>query len=159
MAIVVLVVAAASYYYQTHRPATAAVSGICDESLWAHVYHPARLHDPDPNQHHHCMTVTGVVAAVVKEADGDDHIRLQLDVGQPAIINDKNRSDQGGNLVVEPMCVGAVTQEDAKAACASYTNQVAIPHAGDHVTVVGVYSFDSEHGWMEIHPVTSINIG
>jgi hypothetical protein len=60
--------------------------------------------------------------------------------------------------VLQPICVGTVTQPDAKASCQAFTNQVAIPKKGDHVAVTGTFVHDVEpgHGWMEIHPVTTI---
>ncbi|MES2153558.1 MAG: hypothetical protein V4510_00290 [bacterium] len=151
---VVLAGCASSSPPTSNPPATA-----CDESLWDHVYHPDRLKDPDPAVHHKCLTVTGTVRNVLHEADGDDHIRLHVDAGFEGLLNDKNRSEQQGDLVVEPMCVGTVTQDDAKDACSTFHNQVTIPRIGDHVTVVGVHVLDNQHGWMELHPVTSITVG
>jgi hypothetical protein len=36
--------------------------------------------------------------------------------------------------------------------------QMIIPSVGDKVVVQGSYVLDQDHGWMEIHPVTSIRI-
>ncbi len=47
---------------------------ICDQTLWNHVYHNYRL-----IVHDSCMSVTGRVNTIYSEADGDMHIRLQLD--------------------------------------------------------------------------------
>jgi hypothetical protein len=41
-------------------------------------------------------------------------------------------------------------------ACQGYTNQVSIPSVGQHVSVVGQYVTDLDHGWNEIHPVYSV---
>jgi hypothetical protein len=136
----------------------AGANGACDESLWNHVYHPDRLQDPDTTKHHQCLAATGTVADIKSEADGDRHIRVTLDAGQEWMINQANTDSEHGDLVVEPICVGAVTQSDAVGACSNYTNQVSMPAKGSHVRVVGVWVHDvqSQHGWNELHPVTSI---
>lgn len=123
----------------------------CDESLWNHVYNPQRLHRIED-----CKTVTGTVAAIKKEADGDYHIRLTLDSLFSNMINQKNIDGQHGDLVLEPVCQNKITQADAVDACNGFTYQVYIPKVGEHVKVLGDYVLDSEHGWNELHPVYSI---
>lgn len=117
----------------------------------ANIYHPARLELLDP-----CKTVAGTVATIRHEADGDLHIGLRLDQGQEALINAKNRSEQSGNLIVEIICADPVTQADAVASCANYTNTVPVPAISQHVSVTGPYVLDLDHGWNEIHPAWSI---
>jgi hypothetical protein len=53
-----------------------------------------------------------------------------------------------------------VTQADAKQPCRGFTNAVTIPKKGDRVKVTGSYVHDVEggHGWMELHPVTAIEL-
>ena len=51
----------------------AATSG-CDTSLWKHVYRPARLVVVEK-----CITVTGTIDHIKREADGDDHIQVKVD--------------------------------------------------------------------------------
>lgn len=126
-------------------------SANCDQSLWDHVYHPWRLQVNDP-----CMTVTGTIQSIRTEKDGDLHIRLKLDPEFTNLLNDANLAGQFGNLVVEPVCQGNVTQPDAVAACQNFHQDINVPSVGTHVTVTGSYVLDSQHGWMEIHPVTSI---
>jgi hypothetical protein len=123
----------------------------CDQSLWDHIYHPSRLQVNDP-----CMTVTGTIQSIRTEKDGDLHIRLKLDPEFTNLLNDGNVARQFGNLVVEPVCQGTVTQPDAVAACQNFHQDISVPSVGTHVTVTGSYVLDSQHGWMEIHPVTSI---
>ncbi len=125
----------------------------CDNSLWNHVYHPARLQVINP-----CITVTGRIAKRKAEPDGDVHIQLRLDAPYKNLLNDRNKIAQNGNLVLEPICVGPVTQADAKSACNNFTNKVHIPAIGTHVSVTGAYVQDNQggHGWREIHPVTSM---
>ena len=125
----------------------------CDASLWDHVYNSYRL---AVNQS--CITITGTVANKINEADGDIHIRVTVDPAYSYMINSSNVSGQHGDLVCEPLCTHTVTQSDAIASCAGYTNTVYIPNVGEHVAVTGSYVTDNNHGWNEIHPVTSITI-
>jgi len=122
------------------------------KTIMKHVYHPDRLVEQKG-----CITVTGVIVKKIKEGDGDFHVRLKLDPGQDAdLINDKNVEIQGGNLVFEPICVNPVTQASAKKACKNYHQKISLPNKGDHVEVTGIHMLDTEHGWLEIHPVTKI---
>src|SRR5260370_41819063 len=85
----------------------------CNQSLWQYVYNPGRLQVLNP-----CISVTGTVEEVRKEADGDVHIRFRLDQQFTALLNEKNISRQQGDLVLEPICQGKVRQ--AHAAYPSY---------------------------------------
>ncbi len=129
-------------------PSTAA----CDETLWDHVYNPKRLHRIED-----CKTVTGTITAIRKEKDGDYHILIALDSQFSGMLNQKNISDQKGDLVLEPVCQNKVTQQDAESACENFTYPVHIPVVGEKVSVTGDYVLDAEHGWNELHPVYSIN--
>jgi hypothetical protein len=94
------------------------------------------------------------------EKDGDYHIQLTLDPGQPAApVNARNKQVQHGCLVLEPICKAKVTQPDAIQPCKG-TPKIKVPAIGSHVSVVGSYVKDTEsnHGWMEIHPVTKITV-
>jgi hypothetical protein len=123
----------------------------CDQSLWNHVYHSFRLQVNDP-----CITVTGTIDKIKAEKDGDLHIRVNLDPEFNNLLNDANLAGQAGDLVVEPICQGPVTQRDAIASCQDFHQDINIPSIGTHVTITGDYVLDTEHGWMEIHPVTNI---
>ncbi len=127
----------------------------CDDSLWEHVYHPQRLKNIDS-----CIEVTGTIHHQKREADGDDHIQLALDSQYAALLNDGNAKHQADCLVLEPICQYPVTQADAVEACRDFHSDVEVPAKGTHVRVKGTYVWDSEagHGWMEIHPVTSIEV-
>lgn len=135
----------------------------CDASLWSHVYHSTRL-----IVHQQCLAVTGTIVdatggsqpdGVRHEPDGDTHGWLKVDPEFVSLLNAGNQNDEGGNLVFEIICKYPVTQADAKAACASYTDKVKLPPLGSHVQILGVYVQDTFHGqWMEIHPVTSITV-
>ncbi len=140
----------------TRQAAHAHAATGCDASLWEHVYHKQRLVVVE-----RCVSVTGVIKHKKSEADGDEHIQLLLDPGDDALLNDRNLSKQHGALVVEPVCQRAVTQPDAVEACRDFHSDVDIPmQKKARVTVLGAYVLDKEanHGWMEIHPVTSITL-
>jgi len=131
---------------------TISTSGLCDETLWNHVYNPARLQVVDP-----CKTVGGIIDSIKVENDGDFHVRLRVDPQFASMINSANVNGQFGDLVLEPICQNTVTQTDAKAACQNFHQSLNIPQVGSHVTVTGSYVHDLAHGgWSEIHPVTSI---
>ena len=136
--------------YATPIPAD---SAYCDTTLWPHVYHNYRLvvHTP-------CMSVTGLVDDIYSEADGDYHIRLEVDTQYKYLLNSVNISDEYGDLVCEPICAATITQSDAVAPCAGLTNTVFLPNIGEYVKITGPYVTDNDHGWNELHPVTSIEI-
>lgn len=124
------------------------------------MYHPDRLVVEDP-----CKTVSGIVATVRVEADGDLHLDLALDPGQAALLNAGNLTDQHGQLVAEivpaddPGCPPGQASRPAHGTY-DYGNctgaNLAVPPLGAHVAVTGPYVFDADHGWMEIHPVWAI---
>jgi hypothetical protein len=124
------------------------------ESLMRHVYSPDRLIPTDKG----CITVTGTVIAKVPEKDGDFHYRLKLDRGQGrGLVNAMNKTKtQRGFLVFEPICIGKVTQKDAKPFCRNFHQKITLPNKGDRVSVTGMHVRDEKHGWLELHPVTSI---
>jgi hypothetical protein len=123
----------------------------CDSSLWEHVYHAKRL-----IVYEQCKTVSGIIKLVRKEPDGDYHIRLKPDSEYENLLNEKNYEHQKGCLVLEPICANKVTQTNAIEDCRGFINKVYIPGLNEHVKVTGSYVLDTQHGWMEIHPVTKI---
>jgi hypothetical protein len=131
--------------------AKVAVASGCDTELWNHVWHKTRLHIVET-----CIAVTGTVKHVKRESDGDDHIQLAVDPEFLKLLNEKNKTAQGNTLILEPICQGPVTQADAEAACHDFHSAVDIPAAGAKIRVVGSYVLDTNGGWMEIHPVSSI---
>ena len=95
----------------------------------------------------------------VPERDGDYHIRLRVDPQFKKLLNAKNMTGQKGFLVVEPMCVRKVKQQDTidEGVCTGFKQSLyKTSMHSRRVSVSGVYSQDMEHGWREIHPVTSI---
>ena len=140
----------------TKQAAHAHKASGCDPSLWDHVYHKPRLVVVEP-----CVSVTGTIKHMKSEADGDEHIQLLLDPSDDALLNDLNKTRQKAALVIEPVCQKAVTQQDAVDACRDFHSDVDIPtKKKSKVTVLGSYVLDKEanHGWMEIHPVTSMTV-
>jgi hypothetical protein len=126
----------------------------CDQGLWSHIYHPYRLHVISA-----CKTVTGTVEGVQQEPDGDLHILLRPDPAYASLINSANTEFEDGDLVLEEICVGVITQADAVAACRNFSPpSVSGVSMGDHVKVTGSYVLDADHGWMEIHPVSQISV-
>jgi hypothetical protein len=75
---------------------------------------------------------------------------LPLPQSRSGLLNGGNVSDRHGDLVAEIICVGTVTQADAESACAGHVNQVAVPSAGERISISGTYVLDADHGWMEI---------
>lgn len=140
-----------------------AIADQCDPSLWTHVYNPQRLIVKQK-----CIAVTGTIVDATRgkerdgvrhEADGDTHGWLDVDPQFKSLLNAGNMSDEGGNLVFEIVCKYHVTQADAVPACSGYHATVQLPPVGSHVRIVGTYVQDTNHSqWMEIHPVTSIEV-
>ncbi len=123
----------------------------------AHVYSPDRLQLLAP-----CIELTGTIDSETPQADGDYHVRLHLDpgqtcAGQPCLDAD-NASQQGGDLILEPVCENPITQADAVAACQGYHNPLVLPPVGSHVSVMGPFVLDTDHGWDEIHPLESVTV-
>ena len=135
---------------------------VCDESLWGHVYHRQRL-----LVNERCVSVTGTLVDATDgkvkdgcrhEADGDGHCWLHLDAGQEQFLNEKNISNQGGNLVIEPMCRYTVTQADAKSACKNWRQWLILPPISTHVRITGAFVTDTQHGHNEVHPISRIDV-
>lgn len=143
----------------------AAMSIFCDHSLWGHVYTGDRRRFSQPQDRlkviQGCVSVTGTIASARPEKDGDFHIRLRLDPQYSSMLNAKNKSGQHGALVVEPVCMNPVKQRDTlrEHVCDGFSQHVYTPDMlRKRVRVTGAYVTDMEHGWTEIHPVTSITI-
>src|SRR6266436_7026820 len=149
------------YFYDQFRlspGASSTSSSSCTDpaSISSHVYNPSRLQIVKS-----CITASGTVDRVIEEADGDVHLRTNLD---PAYSNLTNSANEGypnyGDLVVEIICVNPPSQTDAIPACQNYTNQIPVPSPGQHITITGPYVLDTDHyNWAEIHPVYSLVIG
>ena len=126
------------------------------------VYHPYRLHIRSA-----CRTVTGVVTSIRTEPDGDYHINVRLDAKYAGLINDRNRTGEGGNLVVEVVPADEPGCTPGKPPRPPYDTydfgvctgaDIAAPPTGAHISVTGPYVLDANHGWMEIHPVWRLSV-
>lgn len=140
----------------TPAPATATPTEVCHGL--AHVYNPGRLHVLAS-----CVSVRGVIISARQEPDGDLHVLLKVDADQRdprggRFTNGVNDAKQGGDLVLEPVCVAPVIQPDAVSACASYRNPLVVPPRGAYVVVTGPWVLDAPHGWLEIHPLERVEV-
>lgn len=134
----------------------------CDETLWKRIYQPKRLVVKQA-----CISVIGTLVDASHgrnkdgcrhEADGDCHTWLKLEPVEEGLLNDKNRSNEDGNLVIEPICRYRVTQTDAIQVCKGWHQNLVLPPPGSRVRVTGAYVLDTQHGHMEIHPVSAIKV-
>jgi hypothetical protein len=134
----------------THQAAVACKATDQDR----YVYHPDRLIVRAA-----CVRVTGTVLAIRQEADGDLHIRVQLDTPFRSMLTPGNQLQCGqrvcGLLVVEPICVGAVSQLDAESSCATDPDPLrSLPAVDQHIWLEGRYVLDTDHSdWAELHPL------
>jgi hypothetical protein len=160
--VIFLLVGACSFfvaYKVSHAPQTTesqvspqTSQGQCDPTLWQYVYHSARLQVLGDS----CISVTGSVEDVRKEADGDLHILFRLDQQFESLLNEKNMSKQHGDLVLEPICQGTIRQADATEPCSHYNGPYFEPQIGQRYLVSGTYVHDVDHGWNELHPVSAM---
>jgi hypothetical protein len=161
--IVFLSVLAAISYVKTRitTPPQGTQGPSCDMSLWAHVYHGVFLSAEDRLQIiNPCITVTGTIVDARPEADGDWHIQLDLDSEYRSLLNEKNLERQHGCLILEPMCSNRVSQRDTieEGVCDGFSQDFTTDAIGHRVTATGAYVLDRQHGWTELHPVTSIDL-
>jgi len=133
----------------------------------ANVYHPYRLQVRSD-----CMTVTGTVAYVRGEGDGDVHINLALPASESHLLDHDNYTYENGDLVAEvvpadqPGCTPGQPPPLPPTAYRSTSYDygtctgadIATPPQGSQVRISGPYALDSDHGWMEIHPVWSVTV-
>ncbi len=118
------------------------------QETWSHVWSPYRLKILQQ-----CQTVTGtLVEAPYTEIDGDEHVIVRLDDQYTNLLNNKNN----GTLIVEPICQKQPLEPIAALACGDYRQSIYIPAVGEHVKITGDVVLDLDHGWVEIHPVYSM---
>ena len=128
-----------------------ASSGCTDDAvalLRKNVWGPDRLEIIEP-----CITVIGVITDVRPILDGDLHIRLRPDPPFEGLLNDANRTLQHGHLVLEPKCRWWPWRRNSTGSCKNYGFPLQIPKTGTRVRVTGIYVFDRDHGWNELHPI------
>jgi hypothetical protein len=136
-------------------PTSAAVQPQCDPSLWNNVYDPTRLKVMAP-----CMTITGTVINQHASDDGDIDMEFALDPQFANLLNSANLAKLSGNLNIEAICQAPIQPDTPQAvpACGSLSRRLTLPPVGAHAQVTGSYVLDTNHGWMEIHPITAIDI-
>jgi hypothetical protein len=131
------------------------------------VYHSYRLQVRNA-----CLTVTGTVASVSYEDDGDVHVDLAVATSESYLLNQANLEDEDGDLVTEIVPAdepGCTPGQPPVLPSTAYTSSsynygictgagIETPAIGSQVAVTGPYVFDADHGWMEIHPVWAINV-
>jgi hypothetical protein len=161
LVIVSLVGAVAGFYFydqfRMSPGASSSSSSTCSDpaSISSHIYNAYRLQIVKS-----CTTASGTVDNVIEEADGDVHLRTNLDQAYTNLTNSANDQYQYSDLVVEIICVSPPSQTDAIPACQHYTNQIPVPSVGQHITITGPYVLDTDHyNWAEIHPVYTLVIG
>ena len=135
----------------------------CDDSLIAFIYRPARL------QFGPCVTVAGRVELVEDETDGDGEFLLKPFDKYKDILTSGNNA-RNGLLIVESICRGDVSQEEADALCKKYRDSytgiakdMPWPEVGQCLVTTGRQALDLGHRfpagpsvvpWAEIHPLT-----
>ncbi|MCA1846548.1 MAG: hypothetical protein LC792_25805 [Actinobacteria bacterium] len=107
-----------------------------------------------------CVTATGVIRFAKTEHDGDLHISFAVDKQYSYLLNDGNRRDHNGTLVVE--IVPADQSDCRKGERVPYGGTCTgahfrTPSRGEHVRVTGPWVLDQPHGWREIHPAWRID--
>jgi hypothetical protein len=117
------------------------------------VYNPERLQVINK-----CKTVTGVIEESNADEDGDQHMLLKLDKGQHELLTKRNFKKKQGDLVIEAVCANKPTLKKVGHTCNRYINKIQIPQLGEHVKVIGSLVIDGHNGWVEIHPITKIEI-
>ena len=91
-----------------------------------------------------CQDATGTVMHTKNMDDGDYKFFLKLDPQFEFLVNDKNREETEGFLVVE------IVPPDRN------IQGVYLPKDGDHVHVWGAWVTDKPKGWHEIHPTWKV---
>lgn len=126
----------------------------------ANVYHPYRLIVKKG-----CLTVTGTVASIRYEDDGDIHVNLRLPLSEAGLLNHANLANESGDLVTEIVPADQPGCTQGKAPLSPHGSydfgictgaDLRTPTIGSQVSVTGPYVLDADHGWMEIHPVWAV---
>jgi hypothetical protein len=120
------------------------------------VHNPDRLQVLNP-----CAQAAGVVVDVAHEDDGDYHLWFTPDVPYAYLMNSENHFQARPAMLAEitPDCGRATNPADAAAAARCPRSKLPVPAIGEHISIDGPWVLDTDHGWREIHPVDSIQIG
>jgi hypothetical protein len=133
----------------------AVVQPQCDPSLWNNVYDPTRLKVMTS-----CVTVTGTIINQHASDDGDIDMEFALDPQFANLLNSANLAKLSGNLNIEAICQAPILPDTPQAvpACRGLPRLLTLPPVGAHAQVTGSYVLDTNHGWMEIHPISVIDV-
>ncbi len=120
------------------------------------MHNPDRLHVLDP-----CRHAAGIVVDVAHEDDGDYHVWFTPDTAYVQLMNSEDHFQAQPAMLAEitPECLPGRTPADAHAASHCPKTKLRIPVIGNHISLDGPWVLDTDHGWQEIHPVDSIQIG
>lgn len=124
----------------------------CD-GWWKYVYSPKRLVIQQP-----CVTVRGTVIKTKHVPDGDVIVIVTLDPEYAHLANEKNDEHYGKDTLELEMVCRAPVFKVLVWRCWTCHNKLLEPRVGDHIEADGVYVLDTNHGHMEIHPVTRMAI-
>lgn len=119
-----------------------------------------------------CLTVTGTVAFIREEEDGDVHFDLSLPASEAHLLDQANYAHEDGQLVAEivtadqpgctpgqpPLLPSTAYRSSSYDYGACTGADIATPPLGAQVSITGPHVLDSDHGWMEIHPVWAITV-
>lgn len=120
------------------------------------------MHNPDRLQVlQRCAQAAGTVVDVAHEDDGDYHLWFTPDPAFAYLMNSEDHFQARPAMLAEitPDCPPDSHPADARAASRCPASALAVPVIGEHVSVYGPWVLDTDHGWREIHPVDSIEIG
>lgn len=107
-----------------------------------------------------CRHAVGKVVSVVPEDDGDYHVWIVLDSDYADLMNPENHFQGKPTMLAEivPDCSATTPPPDASSAEHCPPTKLAVPIAGERIAIDGPWVLDTNHGWLEIHPVDTIVI-
>src|SRR5437016_1602550 len=120
---------------------------ICFILLMCNYHTPILRYVHNPNRLHiinKCQMISGKVKKIIKESDGDLHIRVRLDKQYSKFLNSKNFTKQDSCLVIEIMPTDDRTI-------------VKVPKVDNHIQALVCLVYDKDHGWNEGHPTWKLD--
>jgi len=99
-----------------------------------------------------------VVVSVVPEDDGDYHVWIVLDAAYADLLNAENHFQGKPTMLAEivPDCPVNAPPPDGPSAERCPPTKLRVPLAGQRIAIDGPWVLDTNHGWLEIHPVDTI---
>jgi hypothetical protein len=107
-----------------------------------------------------CRHAAGKVVSVVPEEDGDYHVWIVLDAAYSDLMNHENHFQGVPTMLAEivPDCPANAAPADGPSAEHCPPTKLIIPAAGQRIAIDGPWVLDTNHGWLEIHPIDTIVI-